>query len=193
MRPSQKLTAAARGPLKQSIGLAKKADGRDPEQGRSVGKNLLGDGTAFERKFGDLEFERGGRDQSHPERGQEAAAFDASQPQRRHPLERQIEQKPPHDRVDAEERDPPYIQIPVGRRRERPQSHDDQNKQDREGDLDLAVAASEPHVQAGTRTAQTAGRTIPRLRDSKRPDKNRQHSPIGKGSRRKRDSAGCRR
>ncbi len=130
-------------PLEQTVGLPESADRGDAEQRGGVGKDRLSDPHAFERKRRHPEFEGGGGGESRGERGERPAARPGVQPEQWPPLQRQVEQEAPHDQIDAKKRDPAYAQIPIGRRGEGPQGHDDEDEQDREGDVDAPVAAAE--------------------------------------------------
>ncbi len=102
----------------------------------------MGDAHAFERQRRDPEFERSRCGERRGKGYEPSRVRRPLQREQRPPLQRQIEQEAPHDRIDAKERHPADVQVPVGRRGEAPQRYDDEHEQDREGDLDAPVATA---------------------------------------------------
>ncbi len=109
----------------QAVSLSEGGDRGDAEQGGGVGEGLLGEAHAFERERRDTEFEGGGGGENRDERHKPPRIRRGLQRQQRPTFERQVEQETPDDRVDAKERHPADVQVPIGRRGESPQRHDD--------------------------------------------------------------------
>ncbi len=68
-------------------------------------------------------------------------------------LEREIEQEPPDDRVDAEERDPPDVQVPIVRVKRQSQRRHDSNDRNPERRPEPPIASPKQHrdhEQAGS-------------------------------------------
>ena len=127
----------------QALGPPEHADRDHAERRRDVRKRKLSRGGALDGHDGDSKLD-GNRDAKQREQyAQTRLARGVVQSDRRTALEREIEQKAPDDRVDAKQRDPPDIQVPVMRRNREPQRRNNQNDQDCEHRLEPAVASSE--------------------------------------------------
>ena len=88
------------------------------------------------------------RNEKRKQREQRAEALSALgvvERQQRKALERQIKQEAPNDRVDAEQRDPPDVQVPIVRLKREPERRHDDDDQNRERRLEPPVASLEEH------------------------------------------------
>ena len=138
--------------LEKPFGPPQDADQDHAEGGGGVGKGALRQRVAADGKDRDGEFGGNRGDKQREQPGQAPSAGDGGERKRRAPLEREIEQEAPDDRVDAEQRHPPDIQVPVVGREGKPQRRDGKNDEDRERRLKPPVASPEQpcdHEQGG--------------------------------------------
>ncbi len=155
MRPRVEARRADDAPFEELIRLAEEADRSHAENGRRIGKRLLREAAAADREHRDRELDRRRDDEQRAERGEPPPALGRLQRQQRPPLEREIEQIAPDDRVDAEERHAPDVEVPVLRRGERPQRGDDEDEENGEDDVHPPVpAADRPSDQEQERREQ---------------------------------------
>ena len=101
--------------------------------------------VAVDGEDGDAELDRNRERKQREQRAEALSAPGVVERAAREALERQIKQEAPNDRVDAEQRDPPDVQVPIVRRKREPERRYDDNDQNRERRREPPVASPEDH------------------------------------------------
>ena len=141
---AEKEACASDDPIaEEALGPPEHADRDHAERRRDVRKRKLSRGGALDGHDGHSELDGNCDAKQREQYAQTRLSRGVVQSDRRTALEREIEQKTPDDRVDAKQRDPPDIQVPVMRRNREPQCRNNQNDQDCEHRLESPVASSE--------------------------------------------------